>query len=215
MTGEAIIALLVFLLPLAYSPGPGNTFFAVIGASSGFRAALKPLVGYHVATFAVTALVGVGLGVTLLTNPVVASTIAAIGAAYVLWLAIGFARSTRPVTSHGGEPAAEAAATRRIGFWSGVLVLVLNPKAYSIIAVMFAQFLQPPSNDDLGTVLVITGIFTINNLIAFIAWTLLGTALTAIFRGDRAQRWINGVFAAMLAGVAVWMAAPLVSAIAG
>jgi threonine/homoserine/homoserine lactone efflux protein len=210
MSVDATIALLVFLFPLAYSPGPGNAFFAVIGASSGFRAAARALVGYHVATLAVTALIGVGIGAALLGNPVVAPIIAAAGALYVLWLAFTFVRSTRRDAPTSGERSdAETVPKSRIGFWAGVLVLVLNPKAYSIIAVMFAQFLQPPSNDDIGTVLMITLIFTINNLVAFIMWTLLGRALTALFRGERAQRWINDIFAAMLVGVAIWMAAPL------
>lgn len=212
MSVDAAIALLVFLFPLAYSPGPGNAFFAVIGASSGWRAAGRPLVGYHVATVVVTALMGVGMGVTLLSNPIVARVIAAAGSIYVLWLAYAFVRPTPSAGSQSGEDGRAPIEThRRIGFWSGALVLALNPKAYYIIAVMFAQFLRPPLNDDLATVFVITVIFTLNNLVAFIAWTLLGSALAALFRGERAQKWINYFFAAMLVGVAIWMAVPLFS----
>ena len=57
------MALLAFLFPLAYSPGPGNAFFAGIGASKGLRAAIPALTGYHVATFVVTAVIGLGMGV--------------------------------------------------------------------------------------------------------------------------------------------------------
>lgn len=206
MSVDAGIALLVFLFPLAYSPGPGNAFFAVIGASSGLRAAVRPLAGYHVATAVVTALIGVGMGVTLLSNPVVATVIAAAGSLYVLWLAWTFVRPTRHSATEEGAP---VEADTRVGFWSGAIVLLLNPKAYYIIAVMFAQFLQPPLNDDVPTALVITLIFTVNNLVAFLAWTLAGSALTALFRGERAQKWINYFFAATLVGVAIWMAAPL------
>lgn len=210
MSVEVAIALLVFLFPLAYSPGPGNAFFAVIGASAGFRAAVRPLVGYHVATVVVTALVGFGLGATLLGDPVVARVIAAAGSLYVVWLAWTFIRPARkePRTNESGErPVASVA--KRIGFWPGAIVLLLNPKAYYIIAVMFAQFLQPPLNDDVTTIIAITLIFTVNNLVAFVAWTLLGSMLTALFRGARAQKWINAFFAAMLFGVAIWMALPL------
>jgi len=219
VSAEATIALLVFLFPLAYSPGPGNAFFAVIGASSGLRAAVPALAGYHVATLVVTALVGVGMGAALLGNPVVAQIIAGAGALYVLWLAFAFVRSTRRAARDAGESTEGTAGTEilpknRIGFWAGALVLVLNPKAYYIIAVMFAQFLQPSSSNEAVTVLVITLIFTINNLVAFIIWTLLGSALTTLFRGKRAQRWINYFFAALLVGVAIWMAAPLFTGVA-
>ncbi len=40
------LLLLVFLFPLAWSPGPGNTFFAALGASRGTRATVLPLLGF-------------------------------------------------------------------------------------------------------------------------------------------------------------------------
>lgn len=206
MSVDAAVALLVFLFPLAYSPGPGNAFFAVIGAAAGLRAAVRPLAGYHVATIVVTALIGIGMGVTMLSNPVVANVIAAAGSLYVLWLAWTFVRPARGVAAKQG---ADRESDKHFGFWSGATVLLLNPKAYYIIAVMFAQFLRPPLNDDAGTVLAITAIFTLNNLVAFIVWTLAGSALAALFRGERAQKWINYFFSATLVGVALWMAAPL------
>ena len=206
MSAETAIALLVFLFPLAYSPGPGNAFFAAIGASSGLRAATRPLVGYHVATFAVTLLIGIGMGVTLLANPVIAKSIAAAGSLYVLWLAWTFVRPARRAASNEGTPSEPVT---HVGFWSGAIVLLLNPKAYYIIAVMFAQFIRPPLDDQVFTVVLITVIFTLNNLVAFLAWTLAGSALTALFRGERAKKWINYFFAAALVGVAVWMAVPI------
>ncbi len=54
------VSLIVFLLPLAYSPGPGNMFFAAVGAQSGFGGSLPASAGYHLATFVVTALTGMG-----------------------------------------------------------------------------------------------------------------------------------------------------------
>lgn len=90
-----------------------------------------------------------------------------------------------------------------------MIVLVLNPKAYYIIAVMFTQFLRPPQNDDVFTVLAITTIFTLNNLVAFIVWAVAGRVLFALFRGERAGQVLDYLFAALLIGVAVWMAIPL------
>lgn len=203
MTLASSIALIVFLFPLAYSPGPGNAFFAAIGASRGLRAALPPLAGYHVATFVTTDLIGLGMGVTVLRHPVVAKTLAALGAVYVLWLAWLFYRSARSKQASSGD-----VSPRNVGFWSGVVVLLLNPKAYYIIAVMFAQFLQPPLDQDVGKVLAITVIFTLNNLLAFVVWTLAGQGLSVLFRGGRSKRWLDYGFAATLLGVAVWMALP-------
>lgn len=206
MTFETLVALVVFLFPLAYSPGPGNAFFAGIGATKGRRAAVPALAGYHVATFAVTAAVGFGMGATILDHPVAARALAAVGGLYVLWLAFQLIRSAR---STSRAPPGEPPEQTRIGFWPGAVVLLLNPKAYYIIAVMFTQFLRPPVDDDVATVLLITTVFTLNNLIAFIAWTLGGTALAMLFRSERSKRWIDRLFAATLIAVAVWMALPL------
>jgi len=205
MTVEAFIALVVFLFPLAFSPGPGNALFAAIGASTGVRAAVPALAGYHVATFIVTALIGIGMGVTILNHRIVATSLAAVGSIYVLWLAWSFIRSARRKALASSEPVAEP----EIGFLAGAIVLVLNPKAYYIIAVMFAQLLRPPHNDDALTVLTIAVVFTLNNLVAFIAWAVAGQMLFGLFRGERAGHVLDYFFAALLIGVAVWMAIPL------
>lgn len=204
VTLAGCVALVVFLFPLAYSPGPGNAFFAGIGASRGVRAAIPALAGYHAATFAVTALIGLGMGATVLRQPALAKTLAAAGSIYVLWLAWQFFRSARSkqASDHG-------APVRSIGFWPGAVVLLLNPKAYYIIAVMFAQFLRPPLDEDLVAVLTITIIFTINNLIAFVVWAFAGQGLAALFRGERSKKWIDYAFAATLVGVGIWTALPL------
>lgn len=206
MTADTLVALLVFLLPLAYSPGPGNAFFAAIGASRGMRAAVPALAGYHLATFVVTALIGLGLGVAVLKRPLVAGFLAVAGSAYVLWLAWSFVRSAVRKRDAVREPEAVPS----IGFWSGVIVLLLNPKAYYIIAAMFTQFLRP-SQEGVIAVLVITAVFTLNNLLAFVVWTAGGRALLLLFLGDRAGRVIDALFALLLIGVAVWMAMPLLA----
>ncbi len=207
MSIDSFAALIVFLFPLAYSPGPGNTFFAAIGATKGVRAAVPALAGYHIATVIVTVLIGFGLGVTLLTDPIVAKGLGVAGSVYVLWLAWTFIRSARAKAS----PLDAAVRETRFGFWTGVLVLLLNPKAYYIIAVMFTQFLRPPANDDFLVVLAIAGVFTLNNLVAFLVWTVAGRGLSGLFRNERAKRWLDYLFAATLIAVAIWMAVPLVT----
>ena len=55
-----IFALLVFLFPLAFSPGPGNMFFAANGARFGLVKTLSANFGYHFATIIVTFIIGLG-----------------------------------------------------------------------------------------------------------------------------------------------------------
>lgn len=193
---EPVLALLIFLFPLAYSPGPGNVLFAANGAVFGFRATLPASAGYHLATWAVT--LGLGLGLMGLREawPMLFPALKAGGAVYVLWLAVKLWRAGSAKTTQEARPAS---------FVDGVMLLLLNPKAHVIIALMFAQFLPPAETDVLAAVLLITTVFTLNNLVAFSTWTLIGDRLARAFRDDQSAVWLNRGFAAVLAGVAVWM----------
>ncbi len=194
---ETIVALVVFLFPLAYSPGPGNMFFAAIGARFGTPASFAASAGYHCATWIVTFAIGYGFAEGFARYPGVFTVMKYAGSAYMLWLAITFLRAG---ISTGTVEA------RLAGFWDGCILLILNPKAYVIIALMFTQFLDASSDDHLILLLVITTVFTLNNLIAFLAWTMLGDGLARVFRNERDARIMNGIFGVLLAAMAVWMA---------
>lgn len=187
-------ALIAFLLPLAWSPGPGNMVFAAIGAQHGLAASRPASLGYHLATWIVTLAIGFGFSAAAQVAPALFRALALLGSAYVLWLAWRFWHADSRVS----EVAARLAGTR-----DGAMLLLLNPKAYVIIAAMFTQFL--PSDPDTARVLWITTIFTLHNLLAFTCWTLAGDLMLRQFRDADSATWINRACALMLAGVALWM----------
>ncbi|MCA8893444.1 MAG: LysE family translocator [Hyphomonas sp.] len=192
----SMLALLVFLFPLAYSPGPGNMFFAANGARFGVRATIPASAGYHLATWIVTAAIGFGVMATLERLPGLFMAIRWAGSAYVLYLAWRLFQA-------GAVETAEDA--RTAGFMDGVVLLVLNPKAYVIIALMFSQFLNGAGGPHTGAVLWITTVFTLNNLVAFTVWTLIGDRIAAQFSEERHAHLLNRLFGLVLAGVAIWM----------
>lgn len=189
-------ALLLFLFPLAYSPGPGNMFFAAMGARSGVAATLPANAGYHAATLVVTGLVGAGFVAVLDPASTLFLMLKTSGSIYVLWLAWKMATSGR--NNAGGED-------RGAGFLDGVMLLVLNPKAYVIILLMYSQFAGFAFASTAERVAVISLVFTLNNLLAFLLWTLAGDGLGRMFRNETSARRLNLFFASMLAGVALWM----------
>ena len=190
------LALLVFLAPLAFSPGPGNLFFAATGARFGFRATLPALAGYHAATWVVTAALGLGLIAALHDHPAAMRALTVAGAAYVLWLAWRIARA---------GPLDDTGAARHAGWVDGAVLLILNPKAYVIIALMFTHFLTRLPLAPVPSVLLIATLFTANNLAAFALWSLAGDRLAARFRSETGARRLNRMFGTMLALVAIWM----------
>lgn len=193
---STIAALIIFLFPLAFSPGPGNMFFAANGARFGLRATLPANAGYHIATWLVTAAIGFGALAAISSYPGIFNALKIAGSLYVLWLAWLLFTST----AHDGSTEAIPA-----GFGTGVVLLLLNPKAYVIIALMFTQFVEADSAFQWQMVIIITTVFTLNNLVAFLAWTAVGDRLAARFRDAKSARRINRTFGTILAAVAVWM----------
>lgn len=193
------LALIVFLFPLAYSPGPGNMFFAANGARFGVRATIPANVGYHLATWFVTVGIGLGFAAAMERAPILFEAIKWVGSAYVLYLAWCFFRAGQSDGAGDAQPA---------GFLGGVILLLTNPKAYLIITVMFSQFLSQPEEQRIWAVLIIASVFTLNNMVAFTAWTIAGDRIAARFRDERSARVMNRVFAVVLAAVAVWMVVP-------
>lgn len=193
---QSIIALIIFLFPLAYSPGPGNLFFAANGARFGFRSTLPANAGYHSATWIVTAIIGFGFVAAQDRAPALFGGLKIAGSLYVLWIAWNLFKSGAPQEQGTAKPAT---------FANGVVLLILNPKAYVIIALMFTQFLTPSDRGTLAPVLLITSVFTLNNLIAFSLWALIGDKIAGYFRSPENARTLNRMFGIILAAVAFWM----------
>lgn len=193
---QTVLPLLIFLFPLAYSPGPGNLFFAANGARFGLRATLPANAGYYVATWVVTVGIGLGFSAMLDTVPALFRWVGVFGALYVLWLALGILRA-------GISP--DKVAARSAGWWDGAILLLLNPKAYVIIGLMFSQFLASDADHRFRLVLLIASVFTLNNLLAFLLWTIAGDRLARGFRSPAQARWLTLVIGGVLALVGVWM----------
>lgn len=193
---ELSIALVLFLFPLAYSPGPGDMFFAANGARFGVRATIPANIGYHIATWIVTVGIGFGFAVAMDRSPEMFALAKWIGSAYVLYLA--WKLFNAGAMGQGGD-------ARPSGFLTGVMLLLLNPKAYLIITLIFTQFLVGRDIEQTTVVLLIATVFTLNNLVAFLAWTLVGDRIAARFRDRAGAQRINRVFGAILALLAVWM----------
>jgi len=183
------LTLLIFLFPLAYSPGPGNLFFAANGARFGFWATVPANIGYHIATWFVTLAVGAGMLAAFTAYPLVYTIFKTLGVAYILWLAWKIFGA--------GQQAGQAA--KVAGFWDGVVLLVLNPKAYVLMALMYSQFGQADA------LIWVATVFTLNNIVAFCLFALVGDKVAARFVRGQSREAANKAMALMLAAVAVWM----------
>ena len=193
---ELTLKLLLFLFPLAYSPGPGNLFFAANGARFGIAATIPANIGYHIATWLVALIVGLGFGIVAEQIPTFLLAIKYIGSAYVFYL--GWRLFTAGRLKENADP-------QHAGFLDGAVLLVLNPKAYLIIVLIFSQFTGSIDNADIWLIIWISTVFTLNNMIAFIIWAAIGDGLAVAFRKKAQAQKLNRFFGIMLSSVAVWM----------
>ena len=90
-------------------------------------------------------------------------------------------------------------------FKDGVILLILNPKAYVVIALMYTQFLDQSQSGWPTTMFLIAAVFTLNNLIAFSLWAVVGRTIIRYFTTPESAQILNTVFGAVLAAVAVWI----------
>ena len=169
-------------------------FFAANGARFGFQKTVSANLGYHVATWLMTIGIGLGFGYLINLFPSFFIWIKYAGSLYVLYLAWTLIRAG----AFEGESQPRVAS-----FWDGAVLLVLNPKAYVIIALIYSQFSDPDSSQPFVLVLAISTIFTLNNFIAFSVWTFVGEKLGALFRKDASARRLNLTFGFVLALVAI------------
>jgi len=135
-----------------------------------------------------------GFGAIVQQYPSALRYIGIAGSVYVLYLAWLF---------FNAGIVGDAAGALKISFWDGAILLLFSPKAYVIIVAMFTQFLGASS--DVYLVLLISTLFIVNNLIAFIIWTYFGDRLIHQFNNEKYASYINKLFGIVLAVIAVWM----------
>ena len=189
-----ILALLVFLFPLAFSPGPGNMFFAASGARFGFLNTLSANFGYHLATIIITFLLGIGFNFLFSFIKDQYHYIQILGSLYVIYLAYKFFKA---------GTYNETSKNLKCTFIDGVILLILNPKAYVIISLMFSIFLNGTQN--ISKIILISTIFTLNNCVSFTLWTIFGDLIGTKFRNEKYSRLLNNTFSLALFLVGIWM----------
>lgn len=190
MSLATLLALTLFLLPLQLSPGPANLYFASLAGRCGVRGAGPALAGYLAGAFALTLLIGLGLNAAVFGRPEVMRPMQLAGAAYMLWLAWSFLKAGEKAEADGGNRAATPLA--------GALVLLLNPKAYLIVALTLAQFAR---GEQTPLYVVLVGVvIVLTYVLAFALWAGASAGV-----GSRlGARRLNVVYAASIALAAIW-----------
>ena len=169
-------------IPFAFSqvatPGPANMAMMATGARFGFRAALPFVAGVILGKQLIIWPIGYGIMEIASQVPFLFEILKFLSALYIIWLAWRVAN----MRLNSGEPSLDAP-----GFWSGLLVHPLNPKAWAMILVGFTNFVESDTATFYAT-LYIAGSLLIIQIICHPIWTLFGDRIAKFIIGKKYER---------------------------
>lgn len=188
---ETLAAMAGFALATSATPGPVNVICAMTGARAGTRRALPFVTGATVCFVALLLALGGGIlaGTGWIDPLALPMTLA--GSGYLLWMAFGL------LLEGGARGRGEVG--RLPGFWSGVAVQGLNPKAWLVVVSALSTFV-PPLQDRQAGLAAFAAIFAVVCWASLAVWAWSGAQIPA-----RYIRLFNRVMALALATSVVWM----------
>ena len=180
---------------LISTPGPGVLSTAGIGSAFGYRPGLAYVGGLWAGNNLVAALVISGLAAAAFAVPWLYTVLAVGSTLYLLYLAgkIAFAGSRLAFIEADNAP----------GFWNGLALQPINPKAYAVNTALFSNFTFMPESPTTEIALKIL-IFNLIWIPIHLAWLWAGVVLRRLDLPPNTQRAINiGMALSMLMVVAL------------
>ena len=169
-------------IPFAFSqvatPGPANMAMMATGARFGFRAALPFVAGVILGKQLIIWPIGYGIMEVASQVPLLFEILKFLSALYIIWLAWRVAN----MRLSSGEPSVDAP-----GFWAGLLVHPLNPKAWAMILVGFTNFVESDTTTFYATLYIAVSLLIIQ-IICHPIWTLFGDRIAKFIIGKKYER---------------------------
>ncbi len=199
MDYEGLIALLVFIVPMCFSPGPNNMLCAAHGSQHGFRASIPLTLGMLVGWSSLGLAVGMAT-VFIEKNQEVFFLLTYIGAAYIAYLGYKIAFQDPPAEKETTE-------TERLGFTTGLMLQIVNGKAWVHFLVLMTSW-GTLFGAGFASKVTLVVINATAGYPAVLTWTAFGVGLSKIFSTPAKARILNGFLGISLFVVAIWISLP-------
>ncbi|WP_050930415.1 LysE family translocator [Aestuariivita boseongensis] len=183
----ALPSLFVFAASQVGTPGPANMALMATGARFGFRAALPFVLGVALGKQLIIWPIGFGLMGLAQSYPGVFVALKWASAAYIIWLAWRVANLR--LSANQGEADAP-------GFFAGLIVHPLNPKAWAMIVAAFTGFVGADIPTLQATVTVAAVLLSCQ-LILHPIWTLAGDRIARTVAGRPEEQYLMWTLAAL------------------
>ena len=176
----AIAPFLIFGASQVATPGPANMALMATGARFGLRRALPFVAGVALGKQLVIWPMGFGLMELAQSAPGVFAALKWVSAAYIVWLA------WRVANLRLGTGDADAAAP---GFFAGLIVHPLNPKAWAMIITGFTSFTAQGTPPLEATATIAICLLSLQ-IFLHPLWTLAGAGLARSVSGRPAEPFL-------------------------
>ena len=167
---------------LIITPGPGVLSTAGVGAGFGFRPGSRYVFGLFLGTNLVALAVISGLAALILADARIRTLLFVLSFGYLTYLAIRIALA--------GSRVAFIERAHPPGIFGGILLQIVNPKAYAVNTALFSGFAFLPENYPLEVGLKFLIVNAIWIPIHFL-WLWAGVSLHRLNLSERAHRRIN------------------------
>ena len=195
METQLLIAALVFIVPMCFTPGPNNILCAAHGSQYGFRNTLPLIMGMAIGWSTLGLFVG-GATVFIEKNQSFFDTLTVVGAIYIAYLGYKVWQSS-PMSDDEKE-------STRLGIKTGTIIQVVNGKAWIHFLVLMTQF-----GTIFGTTFAAKAMLVLLNLVfglpAVMSWAAFGTQLRKLFSTPKSARVLNRIMGSSLVAVAIWI----------
>ncbi len=185
--GVAIGSFLVFAASQVGTPGPANMALMATGARFGLRAALPFVAGVALGKQLIIWPIGFGLMELAQRAPWVFETLKWVAAAYIIWLAWRVANIRLDANGQQAQVP---------GFWAGLIVHPLNPKAWAMITAGFTSFVSAGTPTLQATATIAICLLGCQVLLHPL-WTFGGEKIAKVFAGRPEEKYLMWTLAAL------------------
>ena len=199
MDTTALLALLVFIVPMCFTPGPNNMLCAAHGAQHGFRATLPLTFGMVTGWSILGVLVGLAIA-AIESNQTIFNALTVVGAGYIAYLGYTIGRADP-------KPLNEVDETDRLGFRTGMLLQFVNGKAWIHFLVLMATWGTLFGTGLLSKVAIVA-LNALAGYPAVLVWAGFGVGLRRVFTSPQNAKRLNSALGLSLIGVAIWIILP-------
>jgi len=183
----AILPFLTFAASQVGTPGPANMVLLATGARFGLRRSLPFVAGVALGKQFIIWPLGFGLMAIQDNYPFVFTTLKWISVAYILYLAYRISGMRLSIHDTDDTPP---------GFFAGLIVHPLNPKAWAMITTGFTTFVNTASSPLLATTTIAIILLGLQIILRPL-WAYVGQTIAASLAGKPAEKYLMWTLAGL------------------